>query len=347
MAGDPTRPVTRKDVAAAAGTSTAVVSYVLNDGPRPVAPATRQRVLDAVAALGYRPNALAAGLRARRSRLVGLVVPDLSLPFFAEITTQLAAQASRRGWTLLAATSDWDPDREVAAVEEFVRLRVRGLCLAPAAEHPCAERAIRESETPTVLLSGDPGELALPRVASDAVAAGRLATRHLLEHGFDDVTCLSVPLDGTPAGPRVEGWRAELTATAPGSEQRLLRCGFDRYSADHVAGEFLAATTGPVAIMAATDEVALGVLAAAARSGRRVPEDCAVIGCDGIPEGRLTRPRLTTVAQPVEALCAAALDLLDSGTTGDTDDEATGITHAPPPLLPVSLRLGGSCGPHR
>lgn len=334
------RAVTRADVAAAAGTSTAVVSYVLNDGPRPVAPATRARVLDAVARLGYRPNALAAGLSARRTRLVGLVVPDLSLPFFAQITTQLAEQASRRGWSLLAATSAWEPDREVAAVEEFLGLRVRGLCLAPAGEHPHAEHTIRESGTPTVLLSGDPGQLALPRVASDAHSAGRLATRHLLEHGFPDVVCLSVPIDGTPAGPRVAGWRAELATSAPGSRQLLLRCGFDRYSAEQVAADFLATAPGPVAIMAATDELALGVLAAAARLGCRVPEDCAVIGCDGIPEGRLTHPVLSTVAQPVEALCTTALDLLDT-------EAADPTAVASPAPLPVSLRLGGSCGHHR
>lgn len=331
------RGVTRADVAAAAGTSTAVVSYVLNDGPRPVAPATRQRVLEAVTRLGYRPNALAAGLSARRTRLVGLVVPDLTLPFFAEITSGLAAEASRRGLTLLAATSGWDPEREVAAVEQFVELQVRGLCLAPAEEHPSSGQVLAESGTPTVLVSGEPGDPEFPRVTSDGFAAGRMATGHLLGHGFDDVACLTVPMGGAPVGPRVDGWRAELDASAPGSRQVLLRCGFDRYSAERVAGEFLAGATRPVAVMAATDEIALGLLAAAARLGRAVPGECAVIGCDGIPEGLLTSPALTTVAQPVEQLCATALDRL-------LDEDADRAERPAP--LPVALRLGGTCGPH-
>lgn len=338
----PRMGVTRADVAAAAGTSTAVVSYVLNDGPRPVAPATRQRVLDAVERLGYRPNTLAAGLSARRTKLIGLVVPDLTLPFFAEITHRTADEARRRGLTLLTATSAWDADREVAAVEELVRLRVRGLCLAPATGTPAADDALRESRTPTVLLSGDPGALPLPRVAADALGAGRMATAHLLEHGHDDVACLTGPMGGTPVGPRVQGWRTELARVAPGSAGTLLTTGFDRYSAEQTATQFLSAATGPVAVMAATDELALGLLAAAARLGRRVPEDCAVVGCDGIPEGRLTTPALTTVAQPVEALCAAALDVLLDG----DHDTATRAAPGGPDPLPVTLRLGGTCGPH-
>lgn len=336
------RGVTRADVAAAAGTSTAVVSYVLNDGPRPVAAATRRRVLEAVERLGYRPNTLAAGLSARRTKLVGLVVPDLTLPFFAEITHRLADEARRRGLTLLTATSAWDAERELAAVEELVRLRVLGLCLAPATGTPAAEDALRESATPTVLLSGDAGALPLPRVAADALGAGRVATAHLLGHGYDDVVCLTGPMGGTPVGPRVHGWRAELDRAAPGSARTLLTTGFDRYSAERTAAEFLAGADGPAAFMAATDELALGLLAAAARLGRRVPDDCAVVGCDGIPEGRLTTPPLTTVTQPVADLCAAALDVvLDA----DPDGEAGSGPPEPEPL-PVALRLGGTCGPH-
>lgn len=327
--------VTRADVAAEAGTSTAVVSYVLNDGPRPVAAATRARVLAAVERLGYRPNALAAGLSARRTRLVGCVVPDLTLPFFAGIVDRLAAEATRRGLTLLTTTSGWDAQREVAAVEEFVALRVRGLCLAPAASPPPAERTLREAGVPTVLVSGDPGELPLPRVAGDAFGAGRLATRHLLDHGFDDVVCVTVPMGGMPVGPRVDGWRAELAASVPGVRPQLWRAAFDRYGVEPVAREMLAARTEPVAVMASTDEVALGVLAAAARLGRRVPEDCAVVGCDGIPEGLLTRPPLTTVAEPLDRLCAAALDRV----LADPADAA-----AAPTYEAGELRLGGTCG---
>lgn len=328
--------VTRADVAAAAGTSTAVVSYVVNNGPRPVAPATRERVLEAAARLGYRPNALAAGLSARRTKLVGLVVPDLTLPFFAEITASLAREASRRGLTLLAATSGWDPQREIEAVEQFVGLQVRGLALAPARKTLSSEHVLADAGTATVLISGEPGELLLPQVRSDDETAGRLATRHLLEHGFTDVVAMTVPLGGAPVGPRLHGWGVELAARAPHSQRTVLTCGFDRYSAERVAAELLTNTDEPVAIMATTDELALGVLAAATRLGRAVPEQCAVVGCDGIPEGLLTSPRLTTVTRPVDQLCVEVLDrLLDQ----DPDP-------VDPPVLPVALRLGGTCGAH-
>lgn len=115
-----------------------------------------------------------------------------------------------------------------------------------------------------------------------------------------------------------------------------MTCEFDRYSAERVAAELLSGTDEPVAIMATTDELALGVLAAATRLERAVPEQCAVVGCDGIPEGLLTTPRLTTVTRPVDQLCSAVLDRL---LNEDPEPKE-------PPVLPVALRLGGTCGPY-
>lgn len=324
--------VTRDDVARAAGTSTAVVSYVLNDGPRPVAAATRERVLQAMADLGYRPNALAAALRSQRSSLVGLLIPDLMHPFFAEIARALETAAYARGLTVLSAGSAWDYEREQRHIDELLALRVRGVVTAPVGTESVGLRAVAESGTPLVLVSGGPSDLAATSVMSDGVAAGRLATEHLFEHGHDDVVCIAGHDDNAPVVRRVEGWRQAMEARGRDSP-RLVRSRYDRHSAERVAASLLHERSEPMAIMAATDELALGVLAAAARSGRVVPDECAVVGCDGISEGLLTTPVLTTVAEPIDEIAEAVLESLASD-------------GAPPPerSLRAALRPGGSCG---
>ena len=125
--------VTRDDVARMAGTSTAVVSYVVNNGPRRVSEKTRAKVLAAIDELGYRPNGFARALRSTRSRLLGLVLPDNSNPFFAELARVIEDEAFRRGYLLLLGNSTENDERQAAYVREFLELRVEGLLLISAA----------------------------------------------------------------------------------------------------------------------------------------------------------------------------------------------------------------------
>lgn len=121
--------VTRDDVARLAGTSTAVVSYVINNGPRPVAPATREKVVAAIEQLGYRPNSVAQAMASRRTNLIGMVVPDARQPFFAEMAHAVERAASERGKLVLIGNSDYVDDREVHYVRAFLGMRVSGLIL--------------------------------------------------------------------------------------------------------------------------------------------------------------------------------------------------------------------------
>ena len=121
--------VTRDDVARLAGTSTAVVSYVINNGPRPVAPATRERVLAAIKQLGYRPDRVAQAMASRRTDLIGLIVPDARQPFFAEMAHAVEQAASERGKMVLVGNSDYLDEREVHYLRAFLGMRVSGLIL--------------------------------------------------------------------------------------------------------------------------------------------------------------------------------------------------------------------------
>lgn len=116
--------VTRDDVARLAGTSTAVVSYVINNGPRPVAPATRERVLAAIKELGYRPDRVAQAMASRRTDLMGMIVPDARQPFFAEMAHAVEQAAAERGKMVLVGNSDYRDEREVHYLRAFLGMRV-------------------------------------------------------------------------------------------------------------------------------------------------------------------------------------------------------------------------------
>lgn len=148
--------VTRDDVARLAGTSTAVVSYVINNGPRPVAPATRERVLAAIKELGYRPDRVAQAMASRRTDLIGLIVPDARQPFFAEMAHAVEWAASERGKMVLVGNSDYVGEREVHYLRAFLGMRVSGLILVSHALNDNAAAEIDAWDARVVLLHERP-----------------------------------------------------------------------------------------------------------------------------------------------------------------------------------------------
>lgn len=332
--------VTRDDVARMAGTSTAVVSYVVNNGPRRVSEKTRAKVLAAIDELGYRPNGFARALRSTRSRLLGLVLPDNSNPFFAELARVIEDEAFRRGYLLLLGNSTENDERQAAYVREFLELRVEGLLLISAAHgDTAAARSLDElqgARIRTVVVDRAIPGLHAAFLSVDNFTGGYLATRHLLDHGHQDVTCLAGPEGTLIAESRTRGWRRAMreAGRVPGPGL-LVRSPFRREAGYQVMRERLRAGPPPAAVFTESDEQAIGVLRATGESGVRVPEDLALVSFDGIPESAFTRPRLTTVAQPFDELGRRAVELALS------DDEPGRRVRV---RLPVTLTVGASCG---
>lgn len=212
--------VTRDDVARLAGTSTAVVSYVINNGPRPVAPATRERVVAAIQELGYRPDRVAQAMASRRTDLIGVVVPDARQPFFAEMAHAVEQAAAERGKMVLVGNSDYRNEREVHYLRAFLGMRVSGLILVSQGPSERAAAEIEAWDARVVLLHERPEGIDDVAVVTDDIGGAQLATRHLLEHGHPYVACLggveSTPVVGDPVTDHVEGWRrAMLEAGRP------------------------------------------------------------------------------------------------------------------------------------
>ncbi|AYV28508.1 Catabolite control protein A [Streptomyces sp. ADI95-16] len=294
------------------------MSYVINNGPRPVAPATRERVLAAIKDLGYRPDRVAQAMASRRTDLIGMIVPDARQPFFAEMAHAVEQAAAERGKMVLVGNSDYRDEREVHYLRAFLGMRVSGLILVSQGMSERAASEIEAWDARVVLLHERPEAIDDVAVVTDDIGGAQLATRHLLEHGHAYVACIggveNTPSVGDPVADHVEGWRRAMQESGRSTEGRLFEAPYNRYDAYTVALEVLARPDRPTAIFCATDDQAIGVLRAARELRIDVPGELAVAGFDDVKEAALTDPPLTTVASDRPAMARAAVDLvLDDG----------------------------------
>ncbi|MCZ4491976.1 MAG: LacI family regulatory protein [Conexibacter sp.] len=338
MSGPRSKP-TRNDVARLAGTSPAVVSYVVNDGPRPVAPDTRKRVQDAIDQLGYRPNGIARSLRGNRSNVIGLLVPDNSNPFFAALARAIEVAAYDEGYTVLLGNAVGDDARELRYARTMVEHRIDGLVLSSTGHSAEVVRELTDARVPLVLVDRHIPGIGAAVLAVDNEGGGFMATRHLIGHGHTRIACVAGPGDLTPSADRHRGWSRALRESGLLEDDALfVRSRFDRVGGYHAAQELLRrGGERPTAIFACTDQQAIGVLRALAEADLSVPGDVAVVGFDGIPEGAYMNPPLATVRQPIRALGARAVELL----LQDMRGTAAAIEAE---VMPVELTPNASCG---
>lgn len=328
---------TRDDVARLAGTSTAVVSYVLNDGPRPVSAATRARVLEAVEQLGYRPNGVARSLRARNTRALGLIVPDSSNPYFALIARAIEDAAYARGYAVLIGNAMDDATRELTYVRTFVDRRVDGILYIPTGGGESVAELTRAG-VPTVMLDRIDSALEASSVTPDNVGGAVLATEHLIEHGHRRIACLGGPVDLWPAQERRRGWATAMRTAGLTAPKSLVGHGAFGIEAGYRAAlRLLRKRSRPTALFASADDQAIGALRAAHEIKLRVPADLAIVSFDGITEAAFTVPSLSCVRQPIRDISDRAVTLLLDRVADPTAD----LVHD---QLPVELTPGGSCG---
>ncbi|AQZ69569.1 LacI family transcriptional regulator [[Actinomadura] parvosata subsp. kistnae] len=299
------RQITVADVARRAGTSTAVVSYVMNNGPRPVAAATRARVLAAAEELGYRPNRIARALRSRTTGVVGLVLADALNPYFGALARHVEQALAGHGRLMLIGNAGYSAERQRHLVERFLEARVDGLLITSADAGDDVAAHARAAGVPAVYLHNGPADGETPLVTADNAGAVREAVAHLREHGHDDIAFLAGPQDIGPVGRRREIWQEAVEGRGT-----LLRSAYSRAEADALIRSLAAAGAVPSAVIAATDEQAIGVLSGACAAGLPVPGRLAVVGLDGTPDSAHTAPTLTVAGQPLETMARQAVDLL-------------------------------------
>ncbi len=302
---------TRRAVAEKANVSTAVVSYVVNNGPRPVAAGTRQRVLDAIAELGYRPNGVARALRLQKTHTYGVLVPDNSNPYFAELAKAIEDVAYERRHALVLGNSSNDPRREQAQLHALIERQVDGLLMISADAHPDLS-ALISSDIPVALLDRVVGGSTFPSISVDNEAGAYDAVHHLLEHGHPDVAYIAGHGESPAATDRERGWRRALGESRSRRRPRMVKSEFSRIGGYRAATELLSGPRPARAVFVASDIQAIGVLRACHDVGISVPDDAAVVSFDGTEESAFTSPRLSVIAQPILELARAAISLLDS-----------------------------------
>ena len=308
------RVVTRADVARLAGVSTAVVSYVVNDGPRPVAVETAARVREAIDLLGYRPNATARALKLGTTGVLGLIVPDSSNPFYAELALEVERAATRRGRALLVASSNADLDLEARLVLDLTGRQVDGLLVSGAAGPPrVVVPPARRFPVPVVYLDAPVPVDGFTTFSSDGRAGAASLVRHLLEvHGHRTVALLmGTGMEGW-ADRREVGWQEALRA-AGAPDAPLIRVPFSREAGYEAGLRLLAGRRRPSAVFASNDLQAIGLLRAAHELSVRVPEELAVVAYDGTQESAYCWPPLTCARQRIADIAEAAVRVVVDG----------------------------------
>lgn len=300
---------TISDVARRARVTTATVSNVITQRV-PVSAKTRERVLQAIEELGYRPNLLARSLAQGKTLTLALVVPTISNPFFAEVVEEVERVADQHDYELLLSMTHNSPEEGKRHLERMASRWVDGFIVMGMAADIDDVLALKTGGKEVVLSvwNQDPRTEVFPMVDIDFRSAGELATRHLLTCGHRHIaTILEEPVQLT----RRQGYQTTLVEAGLSIRPDYIRQGDSSYESGYRgATELLALSTPPTAIFAGNDWMALGAIEAITSLGLHVPRDISVVGVDDISLAAHTNPRLTTISTPKREMARAASELL-------------------------------------
>jgi DNA-binding LacI/PurR family transcriptional regulator len=339
--------VTIRDVARAANVSISTVSHVLS-GKRPTSGETRQRVVEVIERLGYRPNRVAQSLVWRRPFALGLIIPDITNPYFPTFARGAEDRVRDRGYTLVLGNSDYDPTREQSYLELVRSQQLAGAiyCLGDEMSPILSELKKAVEEGLAVVLVHSPMPR-VPTVCADNRQGGRIAADHLLNLGHRALGMISaLPLDEGMAD-REAGFLDALREAGLADDRAAVPVMYGNHQIEggrQAAIELLTHAPSLTAVFVLNDLMALGALEGARSMSRRVPEDLSVIGFDDIPFAALANPPLTTVGQPIRQLGEQAADLLLEVVDRGVVPEET-LAHPPRVLLPNQLIVRQSTGP--
>jgi LacI family transcriptional regulator len=330
------RSVTLRDVAVAAEVSTATASRALS-GKNRVSPETVERVRTAAEHLGYRVDPIARALREGSTRIIGMIVPVIANPFFAQLVDAVEQGLQERGFELLLADSHGVVSEEARRLRVFQERKVDGIILVPSDsnESVAAIRAVA-SRTPVVQIDRPAARSIADFVGVDNIAGVSLVLGHLAAIGTRSIVYVGADDANTSGVDRWEAVRA-VAADLALDVMEPYRDAFDVETGLAAADRLLKQDSLPDAIVTGADLIAFGVIAGLRERGTRVPEDVVVTGFDGTLLSSIFSPTLTTVVQPVEAIAAEAIGFLLSR-IGGTGSPARNNRIAP------SLRIGASTG---
>jgi LacI family transcriptional regulator len=301
---------TMKDIARDLGVSVVTVSKVLRNHSD-ISEQTRKRVLQRMKELHYQPNPAARALITGRTNLIGLIVPDLVHPFFAQVAKGISAKLRSQEYSLIISSSEDDPSMEKREIDQMLARRVDALILASTQSDADSLRRVQEQGLPYVLLDRKMSGLAANFVGIDDVAAGNLATTHLIEIGCKTIAHIGGSNVST-ALDRQAGYSEALAKQGLGlPPEYIVKWGHDAGDATGYNGmkQLLQLSPRPDGVFCCNDPIAMGAMRAILEVGLRIPKDIAVVGCGNVHYDDLLRVPLTSIDQDSYGLGTGAAKL--------------------------------------
>jgi len=303
------KALTVKEIAAHAGVSVGTVSHVLNN-PGKVRELRRQRVEKVIQKLGYQPSRLARGLRRKTADLLGVIIPDITNPFFPSIVRGAEDVAFREGFRLVLCNADNDPAKERIYFKDLRTFQPAGIIIIPSLES-MLQQEIHESNLPVVIVDRRPKWWTGDAVVANNEKGGHDVGEHLVGMGHRVLAAIGGPSKISSAHERMQGFRRALGAAGIRLPREYIRqVPFTSEAGFGAAMDLLRLDPRPTAIFASSDVLASGVLAAARKCRLRCPEDVSIVGFDDLDFASLSEPSLTTVYQPGYQMGATACTLL-------------------------------------
>lgn len=293
---------TMKQVAERAGVSTSTVSHVINN-TRKVSADVRERVLAIIAETRYIPSAVARSLKNDRTNTIGMMVPNSSNPYFAELIQGIEDAAFKLSYNIILCNAYDDPIKQAAYLRVLLEKRIDGLILVSSGADAALADLLQTASVPMVLVDREVAGVEADFIESNHEEGGYLAARYLVDLGHRRIGCVSGPAELQPSRDRVAGYRRALAeAGIEHDPAYLLHSDFTSEGGFNAFGKLLALETPPTAIFASNDLMAIGGICAAAEAKVRVPQQLSVVGYDDIALASYSTPRLTTVVQPKYAM---------------------------------------------
>ncbi len=308
---------TRDDVAKLASVSSATVSYVVNNGPRPVSEETRRRVLQAIEALDYVPSAAARSLKIKRTSTIGLMIPDILNPIFAALAKVVEDELLAAGHSVILCNSYEDPQRELVYLQMLWGKQVDGLVLASTSRNVVTLHRFEEARKPIVLIDRQVPDLAADCVLPDNEAGSYEAVRHLIACGHTRIGLINLPVSLTPGAGRLAGYTRALAEAGLQLDHALIKEG--SYPGNEGAvtfREMMRVPRRPTAVFISNNRLAHGALEAIKALGLRMPDDIALAVFDDPSSYAVMTPSITAVSMELEREASEATRLLKERLTG-------------------------------
>lgn len=312
---------TIKMIAELAGVSSATVSKVINGKDQSISEDTRRRILEIVEREGYIPNGVAKSLRIKNTKTIGLILPDVTNPFFSEVAKGIEDAAAKRGYSLILCNTDNKENKEKMYLKILQEKKVDGLIIT--ASHSKLGDQLDKVSTPVILIDRDiKTSKPVGRITVDNITGGRLAAEKLLESGCRKIVHITAELENKPAAERYKGFVEVLGGNAIEFSKSGLYTGYFTVETGYEGIMKLSELLEFDGVFCGNDLIAIGAVKALRELGRRIPEEVSVIGFDDIALSKYIDPPLTTIRQPIYKLGENAIIVLLGMIEGGATEES-------------------------